>query len=101
MIPALETAKRFTDESVRMVVKAERIFLNSQTFTVRSSEPEMTLSSRVKTVDVTLLQEIEMKNSRFNVESRIQFLANGKHTLCVPGKPKLQILDHGNPKDGM
>lgn len=55
MMPPLDTAKRLTDESVRMVVKAERIFRNSQTFTVRSSDPDTTLSSLVKTVDVTLL----------------------------------------------
>lgn len=61
-MPLFETAKRFTDESVLMVVKAERIFLNSHTFTVRSSEPEITLSSRVNTVDVTLLQNADNGN---------------------------------------
>lgn len=56
MTPLFETASRFTAESSRMVVSADRIFLNSQTFTVLSSLPETTLSSRVKTVDVTLLK---------------------------------------------
>lgn len=55
IIPMLDTASRFTEESVRIVVKAERIFRNSHTFTVRSSDPDTTLSSLVKTVDVTLL----------------------------------------------
>lgn len=56
MTPLFETASRLTDESVRIVVNADRIFLNSHTLTVRSSEPETTLSSLVNTVDVTLLQ---------------------------------------------
>lgn len=55
IIPTLETAKRLTEESVRIVARAERIFRNSQTFTVRSSDPDTTLSSRANTVDVTLL----------------------------------------------
>lgn len=53
IMPPLETAKRFTDESVRMVARAERILRNSHTLIVRSSEPETTLSSRAKTLDVT------------------------------------------------
>lgn len=57
MTPFAETANRFTAESVRIVVNAERMLRNSQTLTVRSSEPETTLSSRVNTVDVTLLME--------------------------------------------
>lgn len=55
IIPPVDTAKRFTEESVRIVARAERMFRNSHTFTVRSSEPDTTLSSRVNTVDVTLL----------------------------------------------
>lgn len=54
--PDGDTDIRLTAESVRMVVNAERIFRNSHTLTVRSSEPDTTLSSRVKTVDVTLLE---------------------------------------------
>lgn len=54
IIPPVETARRFTDESVRMVDKAERMFRNSQTLIVRSSDPETTLSSRAKTLDVTV-----------------------------------------------
>lgn len=57
--PLCETANRFTAASVRIVVKAERIFRNSHTFTVRSSDPDTTLSSRVNTVDVTLLHIVE------------------------------------------
>lgn len=53
MTPVDETASRFTGESVRIVVKGARIFLNSQIFTDLSSEPEMTLSSFEKIVDVT------------------------------------------------
>lgn len=56
MTPLLETANRLTDESVRMVVNADLIFRSSQIFTVLSSDPETTLSSRVNTADVTLLQ---------------------------------------------
>lgn len=56
MTPLLETANRLTDESVRMVVNADRIFRNSHILTVLSSDPETTLSSRVNTADVTLLQ---------------------------------------------
>lgn len=54
IIPPLETAKRFTDESVRMVASAERILRNSHTLIVRSSEPETTLSLRAKTLEVTV-----------------------------------------------
>lgn len=57
MIPPLDTAKRFTDESVRIVARGERMFRNSQTLTVLSSEPDTTLSSLVNTVDVTLLKK--------------------------------------------
>lgn len=54
IIPPVETARRLTDESVRMVDKEERMFRNSQTLIVRSSDPETTLSSRAKTLDVTV-----------------------------------------------
>lgn len=56
MMPPFDTEIRLTAESSLMVVRAERIFLSSHTLTVLSSEPETTLSSLVKTVDVTLLQ---------------------------------------------
>lgn len=56
MMPPFDTEIRFTAESSRIVVTGERIFLNSQTLTVLSSDPDTTLSSRVSTVDVTLLQ---------------------------------------------
>lgn len=56
MMPPDETDILFTAESVRIVVNADRIFLISHTLTVLSSEPDTTLSSRVKTVDVTLLK---------------------------------------------
>lgn len=62
MTPLFDTANRFTDESVRMVVNADRIFLSSQILTVRSSLPDTTLSSRVNTEDVTLLQS-QKKNT--------------------------------------
>lgn len=39
-----------------MVVSAERMLRSSHTLTERSSEPDTTLSSRVKTVEVTLLE---------------------------------------------
>lgn len=61
MTPPFETANRFTAESSRMVVRAERIFLNSHTLTVLSSLPDTTLSTFVRTVDVTLLR-IERAN---------------------------------------
>lgn len=57
MTPLFETAKRLTALSVRMVVSADRMLRNSHTFTVRSSDPETTLSSRVNTVEVTLLKK--------------------------------------------
>lgn len=56
MIPPFDTEIRLTAESSRIVVSADRIFLSSHTLTVLSSDPDTTLSSRVKTVDVTLLQ---------------------------------------------
>lgn len=56
MTPLLETANRLTDESVRMVVNADLMFRSSHILTVLSSDPETTLSSRVNTEDVTLLQ---------------------------------------------
>lgn len=55
MMPPDETDILLTGESVRIVVNADLIFLNSHTLTVLSSEPDTTLSSRVRTVDVTLL----------------------------------------------
>lgn len=57
MIPPFDTEIRLTAESSRIVVKADLIFLSSQTLTVLSSEPDTTLSSLVRTVDVTLLQK--------------------------------------------
>lgn len=63
--PPGDTDIRLTAESVRMVVNAERIFRSSHTLTVLSSEPETTLSSRVKTVDVTLLhRKMEKLNNK-------------------------------------
>ena len=56
-LPFWLTANRLTGESVRMVVRADRIFLSSQTFTVLSSDPDISLSSFAKIVDVTLLDE--------------------------------------------
>ncbi len=44
----------FTAESVRMVAIGDLMFFKSQTFTVRSSLPETTLSPTVKTADVTV-----------------------------------------------
>lgn len=43
-------------ESVRIVAMGDLIFLKSQTFTVRSSLPETTLSPTVNTAEVTVLQ---------------------------------------------
>lgn len=54
-IPVLETASRLAALSPRIVAKGLRIFRNSHIFTLRSSEPETILSSRVKTADVTVL----------------------------------------------
>lgn len=56
MTPPFDTETRLTAESSRIVVNADRMFLSSHTLTVLSSDPDTTLSSRVKTVDVTLLQ---------------------------------------------
>jgi len=54
MIPPLDTANRLTEESVRMVAKADRMLRNSHTLIVRSSDPDTTLSSRANTLDVTV-----------------------------------------------
>lgn len=43
-------------ESVRIVAIGDLIFFKSQTFTVRSSLPETTLSPTVNTAEVTVLQ---------------------------------------------
>lgn len=56
IIPPFDTEIRLTAESSRIVVNADRMFLNSHTLTVLSSEPDTTLSSLVSTVEVTLLQ---------------------------------------------
>lgn len=60
--PLLDMANRLTDESVRMVVNADRIFRNSHIFTVLSSDPDTTLSLRVNTADVTLLKTKKKNN---------------------------------------
>lgn len=58
MTPDDDTDIRLTAESARIVATGERIFRRSQTFTLRSSELETTLSSRrVNTADVTLLEK--------------------------------------------
>lgn len=57
MIPFRDTESRLTGESARIVVKADLIFLSSHTFTVRSSDPEINLSSLAKTAEVTLLEQ--------------------------------------------
>lgn len=56
IMPPFDTEILLTAESSRIVVNADLMFRNSHTFTVLSSEPDTTLSSRVSTVDVTLLQ---------------------------------------------
>lgn len=66
IIPFGDMANRFTAESVRIVAKAERMFLSSHTFTVLSSEPDTTLSSRVNTVEVTLLEKDRWKLALLN-----------------------------------
>jgi len=50
-----ETDTLFTGLSQRMEARGERIFRKSHTLAVRSSEPETTLSSRVKVTQVTTL----------------------------------------------
>lgn len=47
----------FTAESVRIVAIGDLIFFKSQTFTVRSSLPDTTLSPTVKTAEVTVLKK--------------------------------------------
>lgn len=59
MIPLFDTDIRLTAESNLIVVNAERILRNSHTLTVLSSLPDTTLSSLVRTVDVTLLKKNE------------------------------------------
>lgn len=51
-----DTDSLLTGLSHRMAAKGERIFLKSQTFAVLSSEPEITLSSRVNVTQVTDLK---------------------------------------------
>lgn len=53
------SAYLLTAESVRMVAIGDLMFFKSQTFTVRSSLPETTLSPTVKTADVTVLNNPE------------------------------------------
>lgn len=55
MTPLEDTDSRLTAESVLMVATGERMLRKSHTFTLRSSEPDTTLSSFVNTADVTLL----------------------------------------------
>lgn len=56
MMPLFDTDIRLTAESNLIVVNAERILRNSHTLTVLSSDPDTTLSSLVRKVDVTLLE---------------------------------------------
>lgn len=56
-MPVLETASRLAALSPLIVAKGLRIFRNSHIFTLRSSDPETILSSRVKTADVTVLYQ--------------------------------------------
>lgn len=60
--PALETANLFAALSPRIVASGLRIFRNSQTFTLRSSDPETILSSLVNTADVTALKRNKRKD---------------------------------------
>lgn len=53
--PEGDTARRFAEESERMVANGDRMFLRSQTLTLLSSDPETTLSSLVNTAHVTVL----------------------------------------------
>ena len=55
MTPVEDTAILFTAESDRIVAKGDLIFRISQTFTLLSSDPDTTLSSLVKTAEVTVL----------------------------------------------
>lgn len=98
MTPPFETANRFTAESNRMVVNAERIFLNSQTFTVLSSLPDTTLSSFVRTVDVTLLRiqtKTKKKVSHISMEYKNQNAF--PLTLCALEILKQLEFDRENP----
>lgn len=57
MTPLAETDKRLMAESALIVATGDRMLRRSQTLTVRSSEPDTTLSSLLNTADVTLLQK--------------------------------------------
>ena len=57
---------RLTAESVRMVVSGDRMFFKSQTLTVRSSLPEITLSPPANTADVTCLSQTCHNNNTSN-----------------------------------
>lgn len=91
--PPADTDIRLTAESVRMVVNAERIFRNSHTLTVLSSDPDTTLSSRVKTVDVTLLHKIIMKHYFLLFLDKLLILL----TRYDPGRLKQPVFDRENP----
>lgn len=54
--PVFETARRFAAESDRIVASDDRMLRRSHTLTLRSSEPDTTLSSLVNTAHVTVLQ---------------------------------------------
>jgi hypothetical protein len=62
--PLLETANRFTAESDRIVASDDRMFRRSHTLTLRSSEPDTTLSSLVNTAHVTVLRSAHFTNWR-------------------------------------
>ena len=53
--PEFETARRLAAESDRIVARGDRMLRRSHTLTLRSSEPDTTLSSFVNTAQVTVL----------------------------------------------
>ena len=68
-----DMAKRFTAESVRIVVFGDRIFLRSQTLTVLSSLPETIMSTPANTALVTGLKLKILRNALKNAYTSFCF----------------------------
>ena len=80
-----------------MEARGERIFRKSHTLAVRSSEPETTLSSRVKVTHVTTLLTRDTTEKFEMLKNSFQF---DYHTLNALGIQRQSGSGHGNPKDG-
>jgi hypothetical protein len=80
MSPAFDREMRFGAESNRIVTSDALIFLMSQTLTVRSSDPDTSFSSLVKTALVTLLKQTDVREGYnlilFESDSTLLYIIN-------------------------